>query len=82
MAAMAETSGPFSRCKPLLKRGSFLYTEAAYYKSAVHLCLKEMLPELMKLAESGVHVYLMHLDAEDELKKLIDGTTLRFVEIY
>ena len=30
--------------KPLLKRGSFLYTEAAYYKSAVHLHLKEMLP--------------------------------------
>lgn len=68
--------------KPLLKRGSFLYTEAAYYKSEVHLYLKEMLPEFMELAESGVHVYLMHLDVEDELKKLIDGTTLRFVKIY
>ena len=68
--------------KPLLKRGSFLYTEAAYYKSEVHLYLKEMLPEFMELAESGVHVYLMHLDVEDKIKELIDGTTLRFVEIY
>ena len=68
--------------KPLLKRGSFLYTEAAYYKSEVHLYLKEMLPEFIKLSDSGVHVYLMHLDVEDELKKLIDGTTLRFVKIY
>ena len=68
--------------KPLLKRGSFLYTEAAYYKSEVHLYLKEMLPEFIKLSDSGVHVYLMHLDVEDELKNLIDGTTLRFVKIY
>lgn len=68
--------------KPLLKRGSFLYTEAAYYKSEVHLYLKEMLPEFMELAESGVHVYLMHLDVEDKIKELIDGTTLRFVKIY
>lgn len=68
--------------KPLLKRGSFLYTEAAYYKSEVHLYLNEMLPEFIKLSDSGVHVYLMHLDVEDELKKLIDGTTLRFVKIY
>ncbi len=67
--------------KPLLKRGSFLYTEAAYYKSEVHLYLKEMLPEFMELAESGVHVYLMHLDVEDKIKELIDGTTLRFAKI-
>ena len=68
--------------KPLLKRGSFLYTEAAYYKSDVHLYLKEMLPEFIKLSDSGVHVYLMHLDVEDKIKELIDGTTLRFVKIY
>ena len=41
-----------------------------------------MLPEFMELAESGVHVYLMHLDVEDKIKELIDGTTLRFVKIY
>ncbi|MBE6864453.1 MAG: MBL fold metallo-hydrolase [Ruminococcus flavefaciens] len=67
--------------KPLLKRGSFLYTEAAYYKSAVHLHLKEMLPEFIKLSDSGVHVYLMHLDVEEEIKKLIADTSLKFVQL-
>lgn len=68
--------------KPLLKSGSFLYTEASYYKSAVHLYLKEMLPEFIKLADSGVHVYLMHLDVEDELRKLITDTSLKFVQLF
>lgn len=68
--------------EPLLTRGPFLYTEAAYYKSEVHLYLKEMLPEFIRLSDNEVYVYLMHLDVEDELKKLIDGTTLRSVGIY
>ncbi|MBR5179676.1 MAG: MBL fold metallo-hydrolase [Lachnospiraceae bacterium] len=66
---------------PLLKRGSLLYSEAAYYKSAVHLHLKEMLPEFKKLSNSGVHVYLMHLDVEEEIKKLIADTALRLVQL-
>ena len=41
-----------------------------------------MLPEFIKLSDSGVHVYLMHHDVEDKIKELIDGTTLRFVKIY
>lgn len=60
--------------KPLLKSGSFLYTEAAYYKSAVHLYLEDMLPEFIRLSDSGVHVYFMHLDAEDEIKRMIADT--------
>ena len=68
--------------EPLLTRGPLLYTEAAYYKSEVHLYLKEMLPEFIRLSDNEVYVYLMHLDVEDELKKLIDGTTLRSVGIY
>ncbi|MCR5600383.1 MAG: MBL fold metallo-hydrolase [Ruminococcus sp.] len=67
--------------KPLLKSSSFLYTEAAYYKSEVHLHLKEMLPEFIKLADSGVHVYLMHLDAESEIKSLIADTPLKLVQL-
>ena len=68
--------------KPLLKKGSFLYTEAAYYKSAVHLYLKEMLPEFIRLADSGVHVYLMHLDVEEEIKEMISDMTLKLVRLY
>jgi len=68
--------------RPLLGEGSFLYTEAAFYKSDVHMYLKDMLPEYISLAESGVHVYLMHLDAEDEIRKLIAGTSLRLAMLY
>lgn len=67
---------------PLLGNGSFLYTEAAYYKSQVHLHLEERLPELVGLTEKGVRVYLMHLDNEDEIKKIIAGTTLRLARLY
>jgi len=68
--------------KQLLKSGSFLYTEAAYYKSAVHLYLEDMLPELVRLSDSGVHVYLMHLDVEEEICKLIDDTSLKMVQLF
>ncbi|MBQ3567109.1 MAG: ribonuclease Z [Oscillospiraceae bacterium] len=67
---------------PLLKKGSHLYTEAAYYKSNVHIYLKDSLPEFLKLAEKGVNVYLMHLDVEEEIIKMIDGTQLKLVELY
>ncbi len=67
---------------PLLDSGSFLYSEAAYYKSEVHLYLKDTLPELIRLAESGVHVYLMHLDVEDEIMKMIADTPLKTAILY
>lgn len=72
------TLEPFT---PLLSTGSFLYTEAAYYKSDVHLYLKDMLPELVQLTENGVHIYLMHLDIEDEIRKLIQNTPLRLATL-
>ncbi|WP_294413186.1 YqiA/YcfP family alpha/beta fold hydrolase [uncultured Ruminococcus sp.] len=68
--------------KSLLKRGSFLYTEAAYYKSAVHMHLKDMLAEYISFAESGVHVYLMHLDVEEEIKKMTADTPLKLAQLY
>ncbi len=67
--------------KPLLKKDSFLYTEAAYYKSGVHLYLEDMLPEFIHLADLGVHVYLMHLDVEDKIKEMISGTRLKLVQL-
>ena len=67
---------------PLLKSGSFLYTEAAFYKSEVHLYLEDLMPEFIKLADNGVHIYLMHLDVENKIKEMIDGTALRFAKLY
>ena len=75
-------TGTLEPFKPLLKRGSFLYTEAAYYKSEVHLYLKNMLPEFIRLSDSGVHVYLMHLDVEEEIRKMISDAPLKFVSLY
>ena len=66
---------------PLLENGSFLYTEAAYYKSGVHLYLADTMPELIRLTENGVRVYLMHLDAEDEIRKMVKDTPLRLAEL-
>ena len=68
--------------KPLLKNGSFLYTEAAFYKSEVHLYLKDMLPEFIRLSDSGVHVYFMHLDVDYEIKRMISDTTLKLARLY
>ena len=67
---------------PLLKSGSYLYTESAYYKSDVHLYLPDMLPKFRELAENGVKVYLMHLDAEEEIKKIIADTPLKLAMLY
>jgi hypothetical protein len=36
----------------------------------------------VSIAESGVHVYLMHLDNEEGIKEFTDGTPLKFVSLY
>lgn len=72
------TLEPFN---PLLKNDSFLYTEAAFYKSNAHLYLKDMLPEFINLADCGVNIFLMHLDDEDEIKKMIGDSPLKTVRI-
>lgn len=73
----SATLAPF---RPLLKSGSFLYTEAAYYRSDVHLYLEDALSELLTIAESGVQVFLMHLDVEEKIAEMISGTPLRLAE--
>ncbi|MBR1555092.1 MAG: GNAT family N-acetyltransferase [Oscillospiraceae bacterium] len=67
---------------PYLKKGSILYTECSYYWSDVHLHLPQILPDLLALTEKGIRVYLMHLDNEKEILKLIQGTKLRLAPLY
>ena len=67
---------------PFITDGTYLYTEAAFWYSEVHMYLSDHLPELVKLAEEGVHVYLMHLDNEEEIKKMISGTPLQLAELW
>ncbi|MBQ8966837.1 MBL fold metallo-hydrolase [Ruminococcus sp.] len=67
---------------PLLLEDTVLYTEAATFRSSVHLYLEDVLPTFEKLAAEGVRVYLMHLDREDEVKKLIAGKDIQLAPLY
>ncbi len=67
---------------PYLHSGDVLYTEAAFYRSEVHLYLPEVLPELIRLTENGVQIYFMHLDNEAEILKLIQGTKIQTAPLY
>ena len=68
--------------EPYLESGSVLYTELSLYKTAVHLYYKDILPELKKYAENGIEVYIMHLDDEKEMQKLISGTGIELAPCY
>lgn len=68
--------------EPYLESGSVLYTELSLYKTAVHLYYKDILPELKKYAENGMEVYIMHLDDEKEMQKLISGTGIELAPCY
>lgn len=67
---------------PLLHNGAYLYSEIAFYKSDAHLFYTDTLPILKELAQKGVKVYLMHLDNEQELSKLIENTDLHLAPLY
>lgn len=67
---------------PLLKSGDYLYTEASYYRSDVHLYIDDILPELVNLTKNGVNVYLMHLDNEAEIEKIIKNTDIKLAPLF
>lgn len=67
---------------PLLKNGGYLYTEASYYRSDVHLHINDILPELVNLTENGINVYLMHLDNETEIEKIIEDTDIKLAPLF
>lgn len=70
--------------KPYLTGGenTYLYTEMSVRKSPVHLYLEEELDYLKTLAESGVHVYLMHLDDIPKAEEMIKGTLIQIAPLY
>ncbi len=61
--------------------GTVLYTEASSKESGVHLYLEEHLQELLALCEAGTNVCLMHLDDEEKIRQMIEGTPLQIVEV-
>lgn len=67
---------------PLLNKGSVLYSEAATFRSDVHLFLEDTLPIYNDLINKGINVYLMHLDREEVVKKIIEGTSIKLAPLY
>lgn len=67
---------------PYLQRGDYLYTEASAYDSGVHLYLPDILPELIRLTQEGIHVFLMHLDNEAQISEMISGTEIQLAPLY
>lgn len=61
---------------PYLDKGDELYTDISFAKNDVHLYLKDNLKLLKELTKKGIDVYLMHVDNEEEIKKVIDGTDI------
>ena len=68
--------------QPYLHAGAYLYTEAASFDSGVHLYIDDLLPEIRRLTDAGVHVYLMHLDDEDALAGKIKGSGAAFAPLF
>lgn len=67
---------------PYLTPGTVFYTEASTTKSPVHLYLPDILSRLISLTEEGVEIYLMHLDDEEKILTLTEGTRLRLAPLY
>ncbi|MBO4863732.1 MAG: ribonuclease Z [Eubacterium sp.] len=70
-------TGTLEPFKPFLTEGAVLYTEASAYDSPVHISLKRELGYLEGITKKGVTVYLMHLDNEDEIKNIIEGSNIK-----
>ena len=73
-------TGDTATLKPFigyLEKDTQFYVDVSISGGAYHLKLKDNLTQLIKLTESGVRVYLMHLDNEKEIRKMIEGTAIR-----
>lgn len=67
---------------PFIQRDTVLYTEIAYYKSDVHLFYADVLPILEKMTQNEIEVFLMHLDNEPEISKMIQNTKIHLAPLY
>ena len=55
-----------------LNSGSILYTEVSAYKTDVHLYAEDIKETVRDLENRGVTVFLMHVDDEDAVSKIMD----------
>lgn len=67
-------TGDTSTLKPFEKYYEFaheIYVDVSVFYGQIHLKLEDALPELVKLTEKGIKVYLMHLDDVEAAEKII-----------
>ena len=62
-----------------LEEGTQFFVDASI-RGKAHLNLEENLPLLKKLTQDGIKVYLMHLDDEKEIRKMIKDTDIRICD--
>ncbi len=74
-----NTLKPFIPC---IDGDAVLYTECASIRSGVHLYLPDIMEDLVHLSESGTQVFLMHLDDESAIGKMIAGTKIKPAPLY
>ena len=78
-------TGDTSTLKPFqnyINKNVLLYTEISYYKSDVHLFYEDILPDLISISSNGTKVFLMHLDNEKEIAKIIQNTSIQLAPLY
>ena len=64
-----------------LKKGSYFYCECTYYPAGVHLHVEELISMNEWFKENDIKVFLMHLDEEEKIEKLIENTGMQLVEV-
>ncbi len=67
-------TGIFEPYEEYLTPGTYLYVEMSAQKTPVHLFCEDMHQKIKDLVESGVHVYLMHMDDEIRIMDVLDDT--------
>jgi len=64
-----------------LEKGAYLYMEISAYKTPVHLYCSDMAAKVREYTDMGVHVYLMHMDDEKRIEKVMAGTGAEFAPL-
>ncbi|MBQ4225808.1 MAG: MBL fold metallo-hydrolase [Oscillospiraceae bacterium] len=67
---------------PYIDSDTYFYTETSVRRSVVHLCIYDIIDKLKTLSDSGTKVFLMHLDDEEQIRKIIKDTKISVSPIY
>ena len=64
-----------------LQKDTYFYCEMSAYKSPVHLYCTDMVDKIKELVDSGIHVYLMHMDDESRILQVMEDTGAEFAPL-